>query len=44
MTASGGLTTLEDLEGLQKIGLEGAILGKAWYEGLLREKELQAFL
>ena len=31
--ASGGVSGLEDLQGLAKLGLAGAIVGKAIYEG-----------
>jgi len=40
LIASGGVTTLEDLKTLQNIGCEGAILGKAIYEGTISLKEL----
>lgn len=40
LIASGGITTLEDLEKLRVIGCEGAIIGKAVYEGKLTLKEL----
>ena len=33
MIASGGVSSLEDLRGLKKIGMAGAILGKAYYSG-----------
>ncbi len=37
--ASGGITTIEDLKSLQAIHLEGAIVGKAYYEGKIDLKE-----
>lgn len=40
LIASGGITTLEDIEKLKEIGCEGAIIGKALYEGKLKLKEL----
>jgi len=40
LIASGGVTTLEDLKELEAIGCEGAIIGKALYEGQLTLKEL----
>lgn len=40
LIASGGVTTLEDLENLKKIGCEGAIIGKAIYEGTISLEEL----
>ena len=33
--ASGGVTTLEDIAGLKKLGIDGAIAGKAVYTGTL---------
>lgn len=41
--ASGGVSGLEDLEALQKIGCKGAIVGKAIYEGRVRLGDLTAF-
>lgn len=41
LIASGGVSSMEDLELLQKMGCEGAIIGKAIYEGKLTLKELQ---
>lgn len=38
--ASGGITTLADLAALKTIGCEGAIIGKAIYEGSITLKEL----
>jgi phosphoribosylformimino-5-aminoimidazole carboxamide ribotide isomerase len=43
LIASGGVTTLDDLTQLQAMGCEGAIIGKAIYEGTLGLKELAAF-
>lgn len=37
--ASGGVCRLENLEGLEKIGVEGAIIGKALYTGAIDLKE-----
>ncbi len=42
LIASGGVSNLEDLYKLKEIGCEGAILGKAIYEGKITVKELQA--
>ncbi|MBC5773350.1 1-(5-phosphoribosyl)-5-[(5-phosphoribosylamino)methylideneamino]imidazole-4-carboxamide isomerase [Pontibacter sp. KCTC 32443] len=42
--ASGGVTTVEDLEQLQEIGVKGAIIGKAIYEGTISLKDLEQFL
>lgn len=44
LIASGGVTTLEDLEVLQKIGMEGTIIGKAIYEGTIQLKDLERFI
>lgn len=33
LIASGGVTTMEDVRGLRKTGLYGAIVGRAYYEG-----------
>ena len=33
ITASGGVSTLEDVEALRKMNLYGAIIGKAYYTG-----------
>lgn len=40
LIASGGVTTMQDLERLKQIGCEGAIIGKAIYEGTISLKEL----
>ena len=39
ITASGGVSTLEDIRELSKMGLYGAIIGKAYYTGELNLKE-----
>lgn len=41
LIASGGVSTLDDLFALKHIGCEGAIIGKAIYEGKINLKELQ---
>ena len=41
LIASGGISNITDLERLKTIGCEGAILGKAIYEGKISLKELQ---
>lgn len=43
LTASGGVSSLKDLEDLRATGLAGAIVGKALYEGKLSPKELFDF-
>jgi phosphoribosylformimino-5-aminoimidazole carboxamide ribotide isomerase len=40
IVASGGISTLEDIHALEKINLEGVIVGKAIYEGNLPVEEL----
>ncbi|MCC9167380.1 1-(5-phosphoribosyl)-5-[(5-phosphoribosylamino)methylideneamino]imidazole-4-carboxamide isomerase [Pontibacter harenae] len=42
--ASGGVTTIADLEELQEIGVKGAIIGKAIYEGTIQLKDLERFV
>lgn len=44
LIASGGISSLQDLEDLQTIGCSGAIIGKALYEGKFSLNELQTFL
>ncbi|PHR73594.1 MAG: 1-(5-phosphoribosyl)-5-[(5-phosphoribosylamino)methylideneamino]imidazole-4-carboxamide isomerase [Lutibacter sp.] len=41
LIASGGVSSMDDLLQLKKMGCEGAILGKAIYEGNISLKELQ---
>jgi phosphoribosylformimino-5-aminoimidazole carboxamide ribotide isomerase len=40
LIASGGISSLKDIEELRKAGCEGAIIGKAVYEGKITLKEL----
>lgn len=42
--ASGGVTTVQDLEELGEIGVQGAIIGKAIYEGTISLQDLARFL
>lgn len=44
LIASGGITTLDDLMILRDIGCEGAIIGKAIYEGRVSLSELSNFI
>lgn len=44
LIASGGVTTINDVEALIKIGCEGAIIGKAIYEGNITLKALEPYL
>jgi len=43
LIASGGVTSIKDLENLKNLGCAGAIVGKAIYEGRISLKELRAF-
>ncbi|NNL15564.1 MAG: 1-(5-phosphoribosyl)-5-[(5-phosphoribosylamino)methylideneamino]imidazole-4-carboxamide isomerase [Flavobacteriaceae bacterium] len=43
LIASGGVSSISDLEKVKEIGCEGAILGKAIYEGNITLKELSRF-
>ncbi|HEY8400362.1 MAG TPA: 1-(5-phosphoribosyl)-5-[(5-phosphoribosylamino)methylideneamino]imidazole-4-carboxamide isomerase [Cytophagaceae bacterium] len=43
LIASGGVTTIEDIEKLNDMGVFGAIIGKAYYEGRISLKDLQRF-
>ena len=39
ITASGGVSSLEDIRHLRRMGLYGAIIGKAYYTGAVNLKE-----
>ena len=41
LIASGGITSVADIEELRDAGCEGAIIGKAVYEGKLTFKDLR---
>ena len=43
LIASGGVSGIEDLEALRKIGVYGAIVGKAFYEGRITLEQLSSF-
>jgi phosphoribosylformimino-5-aminoimidazole carboxamide ribotide isomerase len=43
LVASGGVSTMKDLEQLRQAGCEGAIVGKAIYENKISIEELKAF-
>jgi phosphoribosylformimino-5-aminoimidazole carboxamide ribotide isomerase len=43
LVASGGVTTLADVEALAEIGMHGCIIGKAIYEGTISLPELARF-
>ncbi|MCB2377003.1 1-(5-phosphoribosyl)-5-[(5-phosphoribosylamino)methylideneamino]imidazole-4-carboxamide isomerase [Hymenobacter sp. BT635] len=44
LVASGGVTTLADVEALVEVGMHGAIIGKAIYEGTITLADLRTFL
>jgi phosphoribosylformimino-5-aminoimidazole carboxamide ribotide isomerase len=44
LIASGGISTIDDLLQLREIGCEGAIIGKAIYEGKITLRDLEKFL
>lgn len=44
LVASGGVSTPEDLQELEKIGIPAVIIGKAIYENLITYEDLQPFL
>jgi phosphoribosylformimino-5-aminoimidazole carboxamide ribotide isomerase len=44
LIASGGVTSIEDVEKLNEMGIYGAIIGKAFYEGRIKLEELKRFL
>ncbi|NOX38299.1 MAG: 1-(5-phosphoribosyl)-5-[(5-phosphoribosylamino)methylideneamino]imidazole-4-carboxamide isomerase [Calditrichaeota bacterium] len=44
LVASGGVRTIQDIEALDALGLDGVIIGKALYEGRIQLKELERFL
>lgn len=43
LIASGGVSCMDDLERLDKMGVYGTIVGKAYYEGRISLKELASF-
>ncbi len=44
LIASGGVTSINELDQLSQKGLDGAIIGKAIYEGRISLKELELFI
>ena len=44
LIASGGITTLDELEELRKIGCHGAIIGKAIYEGHISMADIEQWM
>jgi phosphoribosylformimino-5-aminoimidazole carboxamide ribotide isomerase len=43
LTASGGISSIKDLEGLRELGCTGAIVGKAFFEGQIPLKFFSVF-
>jgi phosphoribosylformimino-5-aminoimidazole carboxamide ribotide isomerase len=44
LIASGGVSTIEDINALISLDVEGIIIGKAFYEGKIKPQELKAYL
>ncbi|KMQ61673.1 1-(5-phosphoribosyl)-5-[(5-phosphoribosylamino)methylideneamino] imidazole-4-carboxamide isomerase [Chryseobacterium angstadtii] len=44
LTASGGITSIEDVYRMKEIGCSGTIIGKAIYEGKIKLQQLQEFI
>lgn len=44
LIASGGVSSISDLVALEKLGCDGAIIGKAFYEGKISLAELKRFI
>ena len=44
LIASGGVSSVKDLEELEKVGVYGTIVGKAYYEGRVTLEELASFV
>ncbi|HYJ65010.1 MAG TPA: 1-(5-phosphoribosyl)-5-[(5-phosphoribosylamino)methylideneamino]imidazole-4-carboxamide isomerase [Parafilimonas sp.] len=44
LTASGGVSSIKDVEELEAIGCSGVIIGKALYEGKIKLNELKKFI
>ena len=42
--ASGGITTIDEIQELEKIGTYGVIIGKAIYEGKIKLEDLKQFM
>jgi len=43
LIASGGITTIDDINSLEDLGCEGAIIGKALYEGRISLRDLEVY-
>jgi len=44
LIASGGVTQIDEIESLDQIGVNGVIIGKALYEGLIELRQLEDYL
>ena len=44
LIASGGVSSIKDVEDLEEIGCSGVIIGKALYEGKIKLNELKKFI
>jgi phosphoribosylformimino-5-aminoimidazole carboxamide ribotide isomerase len=44
LIASGGVSSLEDLNALKDLGCEGVIIGKALYEGHIQLRDLERYI
>jgi phosphoribosylformimino-5-aminoimidazole carboxamide ribotide isomerase len=44
LIASGGVTSISEIENLDQIGVNGVIIGKALYEGLIEIEDLKDYL
>lgn len=44
LIASGGVSSMDDLASLQQLGCDGAIIGKAFYEGKITLTQLKEFI
>ena len=44
LIASGGVSSMDDLASLQQLGCDGAIIGKAFYEGKITLTQLREFI
>jgi phosphoribosylformimino-5-aminoimidazole carboxamide ribotide isomerase len=44
LIASGGVSSIDDLTALKRLGCDGAIIGKAFYEGKITLRQLQEFM
>jgi phosphoribosylformimino-5-aminoimidazole carboxamide ribotide isomerase len=44
LIASGGVSTIEDINALSSLDVDGIIIGKAFYEGKIKPQQLKAYL